>query len=258
MIQFPWRLNLFLCFTLVVSCALCFAYLQKPDWQRLWFGLLVLGCFIGVATVWSHVTYDSDLSLETARTKALTFSDYLPVSSYDHKDYVSARNSDEVVTGKSSTVISDFENDFPGLSFGVTLENSADVTTTDATSTEDAEATSSADTNETELIGDTLELPRFYYLGYQIIATYADGSTEELTYHENEYGLMEIYVTSDTTITVTYTGTRLQNIARAVATITAVSGIAYMVVTLGTALTSQGKRTKRSSMRGRGSELSHQ
>ena len=74
----------------------------------------------------------------------------------------------------------------------------------------------------------TLELPRVYYLGYEITQKDKNG-TKKLKYSENSSGLIEIKVNKNSTITVKYTATLLNRMANYIFYITLLLCIFYLL-----------------------------
>ena len=104
--------------------------------------------------------------------------EYLPVKTYENIDYYTNRNQDiNIIEGTATVEV--IENNTPNLSFKV--QNNSDTF--------------------------TLELPRLYYLGYQL-----EGE-KVLSIEESEYGMVQVTVGGNGTYHLTYPGTALYRIA---------------------------------------------
>ena len=125
--------------------------------------------------------------------------EYLSVKTKENIDYFNNRN-DEVLVKSGKAEITLLKNITPYLKFNV--ESSESV---------------------------TLELPRLYYLGYQIKARY-DTSEEEIPYYENENGFIEINLKKGAIIEVDYKGTKLDRISNIISIITFLFLGFYMIL----------------------------
>ena len=76
--------------------------------------------------------------------------------------------------------------------------------------------------SEIELISDniTIELPRIYYLGYEIKLTDKEGNTSKIDYYENEYGFIETKLNKSGILKINYKGTLANKIANYISILT--------------------------------------
>ena len=81
----------------------------------------------------------------------------------------------------------------------------------------------------TNISNATIELPRLYYFGYQIIAKY-ENSEEKIKYHENKNGFIEINLEKDAIIEVTYTGTKLSRLGNSISCLTMIVFIFFILI----------------------------
>ncbi len=181
MIQFPWRLGTMTLFGLSIL-----SYEALKDMQshkKALKNLTILSCFI----VALFCLYTENYKYLTPNDYNLSDigmgwqKEYLPLNTYQNIDYFNSRNN-EVILKDGNAEIGDYEDNLPNLTFK-------------------AENVSNA----------TLELPRLYYLGYQIKAIY-DTSEEEIPYYENDNGFIEINLEKSAIIVVEYTGTKINQI----------------------------------------------
>ena len=176
LIQFPWRIELFLNFALCIiaglSIRLFSGEVKKAFILLTSFGIVIFA-LVSISTdkiATPYRPYDNP-------DAALGWSyEYLPVKTYDNIDYYHNRDNDiHIMSGIAST---DIKTDYaPYLLADIDLKSDEAV----------------------------LELPRLYYLGYKI--TLDDNeSAKELKYFEDKKGFIEVKVKTSGTLTVKYTG----------------------------------------------------
>ena len=108
------------------------------------------------------------------------------MSGLKNLNYIINRDENIKVLSKDSSVkITNMNNNIPNLSFNMKIKKGKDV---------------------------TLELPRLYYLGYQIELTQKNGKKIELDYEYDKYGLIKITVPKSGYIEMKYTGTLMYQI----------------------------------------------
>lgn len=179
-IQFVWRLALFTTFG--VSLFSVYAIddiLNIFKTKYLWIGVVIIIIILGNFTIYNFkkVHFYRHLDYHIQSFKDTVIVDYIPKKTLDNLDYFKERDNKEIIGNGLISVIRD---DVPSLKFQV--ENVNNTT--------------------------TLELPRLYYLGYEI----KDQDGNKIAYYENEYGFIEINVPNGV-YTVKYTGTKLYQIA---------------------------------------------
>ena len=257
MLQFAWRLNVFLIFALSVAAGIGL-YLLSAKWQKISLVAGALFCVVSVvqinllentnknwhldyANLWSNYDYYPDAEAAQAEKagqdeSARSYSgnnynqsdaslmgmgyqgEYLPVKTWQHWDeamVIGINQEIKVLSGRATVQVE--TNQTPTLKIKVSDVDQAKI-----------------------------QLPRLYYIGYQIVATYADGQTQKLAYQESELGLIEITIDQDAEIQVEYTGTELDRVADALAGATAVTCLVCIYFARNDANTSYGTDTKRS------------
>ena len=191
-IQFVWRLELFLAFFSCICAGYVFLII-KPKLSRI---LAVV--FIIISLVWMFSfnkmvimqTYnESEINL-VRQGPATLF--YIPASSYKNLEYVESRSKD-VIVKKGRADVYDVINETPYLEFNI------------------------------ETDGATLELPRYYFLGYEVFL-----NGKKIEYIENENGFMQINVKNGGRIVVKYTGGMSYKIAVFIQCITIVLCVIYL------------------------------
>lgn len=201
-IQFPWRLNLIVIFLLSIGASLSIELFDKKIQKG-----IVCVCIVSSVLYANYFLsnykpifvddesyqYSTDLGVGGKN-------EYYPSKSLKKLKEVMSRNND-IVIKKGTAKITVVKNDTPYLKFKI------------------------KDVKDSV----TLELPRVYYLGYEIIEKDKNGKTKKLKYYENSYGLMEIKVNKNSTITVKYTATLLNRIANYIFCITLLFCIFYLI-----------------------------
>jgi hypothetical protein len=198
MIQFPWRLGTLTSFGISILSFYALDTLKAK--QKLLIKLSVISCILIAAFCiftqeFSYITtanYDlSDIGMGWQK-------EYLPVNTNDNLDYFNNR-SDEVLVKSGNATINVLENNTPYLKFSVETDNNT-----------------------------TLELPRLYYIGYEIKAIYED-SEEILEYQENDNGFIEININKNAIIEVDYKGTKYQKVGNTISIFTTLLFGIYIV-----------------------------
>lgn len=189
MIQFPWRLNLVICLPFALLTGIAMTKIGSTSIEKAVFVVLCFSAIIYASYVHSF-TIKADKTIEDITAKTQTYEDYIPLSSFDNLEYLVGRRDKGVIVADGEAEIANYFNDITNMYFSVSGAADKDV---------------------------RIELPRLYYLGYQIKALYEDGSSEILSYFENDKGLIEFCVDRDADITVYYAGTKAQVFAEIIA-----------------------------------------
>jgi len=178
MIQFPWRLEMLLGFFLSIGAAYVLKLIPKKYYSLVFFFSLFI-CFFYVNSVVSKVNFQAvDVSSMPLSNLGMGGKEYYPINTVKNFDYLLQR--DYAILVKSGNAkVSLLENNFPHLKFSVQNASSS-----------------------------LLELPRIYYFGYTIL----NEKNEEISYHENENGFIELEVLEDGTYSLMYTGTIIDKI----------------------------------------------
>ena len=191
MIQFQWRLNTILSFTLPLATGLAFTY-ARPNTRPLWTTIILLCTLIGAAAVWQNTYISTNLTSDSIRNFTVYWADYLPTKSRQSLDYLASRNSQSTVILQGDATILYQASGFPNYQVDIHGVDGSIV----------------------------VELPRYYAPGYTITASAPDGATTTLNYQESPYGLVTVTVTQDCSLTATYTGTSLQTIGIVISAVT--------------------------------------
>lgn len=193
-IQFTWRLNLFLAFFMSISVGyiiFCF----KPKWAK--YVIISLTVILSLIMVYSLkpmvILANFDTSTFDINSYGMSSKQYFPAKTHKNLDYWSNR-SDKVIVKEGKADIKIIENATPYLKFKVKTKES------------------------------TLELPRFYYLGYDIRL-----NGQKIDYYENKYGFIEMKLKDSGTVTVKYTGTLFDKIGIIIFSLMIILIIAYFI-----------------------------
>ena len=181
MIQFPWRI----CGITSLGVSILSGYFIKlidQNYKKIVsIFMIILIIFFGYATIpkenMQETFHPTEMSIGNQQ-------EYLPVKTKNNIDYFDNRNQ-EIIIKSGNAKIEIKENITPYLN------------------------------TEIELITEKakIELPRLYYLGYEIILKDQNGNKNKIKYYENEYGFIELEINKSGTLEVDYKGTITNRIA---------------------------------------------
>ena len=204
LIQFPWRLYAFIALSMAILVGVSTPYFEKKSgW--LFYIIVIISSLFSIAQINNLPNTDDPAIQEKDLTYASSYViDYLPTATPATftNTYVNEHTREPIVIGEDDIEISDLDSKVPDLSFNVSnIEK------------------------ETHII-----LPRYYYLGYEIVAIYQNGAKEKINYGMSKEGFIEIVLNSDAQIQVTYPGTNLQKVSYIVAGVTLVIFISSVIL----------------------------
>lgn len=180
-IQFPWRLCTFMSFSMTLVAGNILKCFNIDIKKYLFYIIIIIMVLFSVNTVGKKKNYLYDLYFYNYNIGHQW--EYLPVNAINNIDYYSNRGGEvRIINGKGKIGI--LNNDTPYMLVNVSLED--------------------------EFV--ELELPRLYYLGYNIELIDGNGKVEKIDYYENDNGFIGIKLTDSGTLRVTYKGTKLVNI----------------------------------------------
>lgn len=185
-IQFAFRNETFTCFALSIIAAYSLKWVAgKKILTNIIITItiasscIISALIINSATVVTEVPWNEYVGMGNQK-------EYLTMSGLKNLNYIINRDENIKVLSKDSSVkITNMNNNIPNLSFNMKIKKGKDV---------------------------TLELPRLYYLGYQIELTQKNGKKIELDYEYDKYGLIKITVPKSGYIEMKYTGTLMYQI----------------------------------------------
>lgn len=195
-IQFPYRIEVFICFFMSILAALIVLLVKRNNQKII---VTILSCISVIFAIYLVNLHNYDeIDLKKVQTSGIGETwglEYLPAKAYYNRDYILERNNKiKIINGEAK--IDNYVNETPELSFDIETEKA------------------------------TLELPRIYYLGYEIEL---DG--KKINYYENDNGFIQIDVNNSGTVTLKYVGTTGHKIALCLFTFAIVIIIGYFVFT---------------------------
>ena len=219
-IQFPWRLFVFVSGALSFVAGTPFLLLKKNKFNYLLLGATILAIitisYLSTSTVRLEELHNIDHSTAASLSAVGNYAEYLPITAKSDMDYLAEREQAKIKitswqtydeTSNETVIIPEIDvltNKTPYLLFTVQQENPNSIV--------------------------TLELPRIYYLGYQINLIDGNGNKSQLNYWENEKGLIEVQVIGEGTIEVNYSGTLLYQLSLVISITTLIGVLIYFGV----------------------------
>ena len=199
-IQFIWRLETFLALFISICAGSIIFLISKKNLKN----IVIIVIFIAVTSVFSftkmsYISYIDTKGVDYSSYGAASYQ-YLPVKALDNKDYLLNRDN-EIKLKNGEAKIKIIENETPRLIFNIKTNDKV-----------------------------TLELPRIYYLGYEVTLKNKD-KTKNISYKENKNGLMEIALKDSGTVTVNYTGTLFYKISLIIFIVALLISIIYLIIT---------------------------
>jgi hypothetical protein len=197
MIQFAWRLEVFIVFVMSLLSGLALRNIKSKKVKIISLVLIIIFNMITVSYTYIDKKFE-EFNLDNVHASyGMGWQmEYLPMQSHENLNYLLERNQDVIlIVGDANVKIE--EDDMPNLKFSVnSLKDYAKI-----------------------------ELPRIYYLGYELTK-----DKEKVPVYINENGLLEAEIWANGEYELKYKGTLLGNIANGMS-ITLLSGISiYEIV----------------------------
>jgi len=196
-IQFPWRLCMVASLGISILSGYFIKLVDKEHKKKLAVLIVILTIFFGYATIAREYIIEPLVPYEMSLGNQ---KEYLPVKTNNNLEYFYSRNQ-EIIFKEGTGEIKIIENETPYLKSEINISSN-------------------------NLI---IELPRLYYLGYEIKLTDKDGVENKLDYYESEYGFIELHIIKNGTLEIDYTGTTANKIANYVSIITIISLISILI-----------------------------
>lgn len=203
MIQFAWRLQSMLIFAVSILAGLALRNLVQRKLKIIC--LIIVIAFNMITVSYSYmrelfIDYDIN-NIDMSYFGMGWEREYLPIRTHENLDYFYSRGND-VLIKEGNADIEKLNDNTPDLEFKITNNNDAVV----------------------------VELPRIYYLGYNIKFTNEMNEENNLQFSMNENGFINIEIKGNGIIEVTYTGTKLEKISNKIALVTLISIAIYIII----------------------------
>lgn len=198
-IQFAYRCAIFVCFFSAIYSVYCMNYFKEKTKTKI-LVVSILISIIMILPILNSIDYYKTSDISWDKYAGLGFQrEYLTVNALESGEYKENENAIEVLKGNDLD-IKIIKNKTPNLV--ATINNVKGKT--------------------------TLELPRFYYLGYDIRYVNESGKKYKLKYELDNEGFIKVDIKESGTLYVKYTGTMLYNIFRIIRMIF----ILYLIVSM--------------------------
>lgn len=185
MIQFPWRMQIFVGLIISLFAPLCLLKIKNKKLSIFLILLLILSSYMAIEVPCEEIMNTDNIWWNGGMGWQ---KEYLPVIAKQNKDYIKKKKQTiSFTTGEGSYKI--LENEMPNLTFEI-----------------DSSGVS------------TLELPRIYYPGYYLINQ--NGKKQEASM--SRYGLLEVKISSSGVYHLEYMGTSFIKVARIISITTIV------------------------------------
>ena len=178
-LQFPWRLVIYIAFGAILITGICLKQIENKKWFNTICCILLLFTLVGTYVNIDHLE-ESQIDLNNINNAKCMGNEkeYLPEKALKNLEYFNNRNKDIIIksgTGEITKII----DDVPDLTFEATISGEM-----------------------------TIELPRIYYVGYQLEI---NGQKIELV--ESDNGFLQATIHQSGTYTVTYEKTTIMKLA---------------------------------------------
>lgn len=203
MIQFSWRIQSMLIFALSILAGLALRNLIQRKLKILC--LVIIIAFNMITVSYSYmpemfIDYDID-NIDMSYFGMGWEREYLPLRTHENLDYFYSREN-EILIKEGNADIEKLNDNTPDLDFKIT--------------------------NNNDLV--VVELPRIYYLGYNIKFTNEMNEEKNLQFSMNENGFINTEIMGNGTVEVRYTGTTLEKISNKIALGTLIAIAIYIVI----------------------------
>lgn len=203
MIQFAWRVETMLVFAVSILAGLALRNLVEKKLKILC--LVIIITFNMITFSYSYmpemfIDYDID-NIDMSYFGMGWEKEYLPLRTHENIDYFYSRGN-EILIKEGNADIEKLNDNTPDLDFKIT--------------------------NNNDLV--VVELPRIYYLGYNIKFTNEMNEEKNLQFSMNENGFINTEIMGNGIVEVRYTGTTLEKISNKIALGTLIAIAIYIVI----------------------------
>ena len=199
-IQFAWRNCAYIGFSICVLATLGLLMIPKKYFKIVTISTLIIS-FITFAYIIYFPNHIVDQNIWVSNVSGMgAEKEYLPKNTYLNMDYFETRDK-EIHVIKGSAKIKTLEDDTPYLKFKVNTKKQV-----------------------------TVEIPRLYYLWYNINLLDENKNKINLDFYENEVGFIEFIIPKSGVVTVEYKKTFISTIANIISIISLLSLIIYLYI----------------------------
>ena len=195
-LQFPWRLALLVSFSGIILVML---FLDKFKDKRIFSKLCLFLVIFSLGELFYntyHLNKKPDLDSISPVYGMGNEKEYLPFKTHQNKEYLKERGNDILVTG-GNTKINILKDELKNLIFEIELDDQVKI-----------------------------ELPRIYYIGYEL-----QNDTKKIELKESEYGFLEANINESGTYELKYTGTKLMKISYILLSVNIILHLGYIIWT---------------------------
>lgn len=203
MIQFAWRLESMLIFAVAILAGLALRNIIQRKLKIICLVIVIAFNMITVSYSYMRemfIDYDID-NIDMSYFGMGWEKEYLPLRTTKNLDYFYSRGND-ILIKEGNADIKKLNDNTPDLEFKITNNNDTVV----------------------------VELPRIYYLGYNIKFINEISEEKNLQFSMNENGFINTEINGNGIVEVSYTGTTLEKISNKIAIITLIAIAIYIVV----------------------------
>ena len=185
-VQFGFRFMTFVCFFISIFAAYGLNIIKQKN-KDIIMKISIIICCITVLPFINNTDFKNIKELSFDYNSGMGWQkEYLTYNTIKNYDYFENRNNDiKIVTEDNDIKIRNVQNKIPNLKFDI--DNVKDKA--------------------------TLEIPRLYYLGYDIKLINKEGKATKINYKNNKYGFISFDVNENGKIIIKYTGTLLYKIS---------------------------------------------
>ena len=191
LIQFAWRLSTFVSLLLAIALGVCLSY-QRTDVGK----IIVVTVLVSIAVnAFNVFPKDQGIVYSVDEFKKWGHNyDYLPARAFKNRKEFSGRNGAILIISQNKNAeIDNIQNDTSSLIFDVQTDEKV-----------------------------SIEMPKFYYEGYEIKYRYDDGSEKDGDIYESNVGLIAFDIDRSAHVELKYTGGAVLLISRLASSVTVV------------------------------------
>ncbi|MEG1494895.1 MAG: glycosyltransferase family 39 protein [Bacilli bacterium] len=195
MIQFPWRLEIVVIFVTSFLAATYFLLPNIKHSKTKEIMLIVIALFFAYIASVPQTTRDFVIepNLENVFISEYGMGwskEYLPETTLKNAGYYLYQENKVISKNSEEIEVLDYVNNIPNMSFSLNIMSKT-----------------------------TIEVPRLYYLGYNIKFKDSTNTSINIPYRESKQGMIELDIPSSGTISITYPGTKSKQISNIIRTI---------------------------------------